>query len=234
VDRKTFLQMTAAMAAGACTAAQLPPDTPETVVVVAPAPTASASASATQLAVAEPEEVAEAAPAADDDDPSGEGYPDPSYYSPPVQVSSTPQSASCNNAVGAPGDCSTLRAGAGPSCESFAETKRTCGKFKKGLRPRTAAKTVACLLAKSGSRSICSFDVATQCVLESLRSVCIDPATAASCKSVVATCSSMGRSSINQASCQAALSAVQDRNRKEMVSCMTEGCAVNHCFYDLK
>jgi hypothetical protein len=147
----------------------------------------------------------------------------------------SPQPARCDNNVGTPGVCGALRA-PGPTCESFADTKDACGKMKAGFRPRVAEKVVQCFLQASGTQNICDFQKPQKCALVGLQSVCIDPSTESKCRSIVAGCSSGRRrgSSLSMDLCQAALSAVTDKNKQKIAACMTEGCDAQYCFFDLK
>jgi len=135
----------------------------------------------------------------------------------------------CDDSGAAPKSCAPLKA-PGPQCESFSDTKNMCGKLSRGLRPRVAEKAVDCLLSKSGKQAICDFRAASECALAAVHKACIEPSTQAACSNVVRACS--GRLTMND--CQSLLSAVADKHRRAMLSCVTEGCSIDYCMYDIE
>jgi len=135
----------------------------------------------------------------------------------------------CDEGGVAPTGCSTLRA-PGPQCESFSDTKVMCGKLARGLRPRVAEKTVDCILAKSGKQAVCDFNLANQCGLAAMQRACIEPSTQAACAPAVRACGG----SLQMRDCQALLSSVTPKNRRNMISCVTEGCSIDYCMYDVE
>lgn len=135
----------------------------------------------------------------------------------------------CEEVGPAPTGCSTLRA-PGPQCESFADTRRLCGVLAKGLRPKVAEKAVECILARSGKQSVCDFNLANQCGLTAVQRGCLDPSTQNSCTALVRNCNG----NLQMRDCQALLSSVTSKNRRNMISCMTEGCSVEYCMYDVQ
>jgi hypothetical protein len=138
-------------------------------------------------------------------------------------------SSMCDEGGVAPTGCSTLRA-PGPQCESFSDTKALCATLAKGLKPRVAEKVVDCILAKSGKQSVCDFNLAQQCSAAATKKACIDTSTQSSCAPLVRSCG--GR--LDMRDCQALLSAVTTRNRKNMIACMTEGCSTDYCMYQVE
>jgi len=136
---------------------------------------------------------------------------------------------SCDDSGAAPKSCKPLRA-PGPQCESFADTVVLCGRMSKGLRPRVAEKAVDCLLAKSGKQSICDFRAASECALSAIRKACVEPTTQSLCATPVKACG--GRLSMKD--CQSLLSAVKSNERRAMISCVTEGCSIDYCMYDIE
>ena len=227
IDRSRFLMLTASIAASGCAGSQPQAvEVPEqTVVVIAPPPPQPAG-SASAAPALEPDDEPQAelvAPAAEEDDEEALDPADRALAAAP---------STCGNDRGRVGSCSTLRA-PGPNCESFADTQQQCEAFASGMHPKAAEKAVACLLARSGQRSICQFDVGQKCAVESLKSVCIEPYSAQPCRSVMSVCSGQRFNKLTLQQCQRALSAVKGRNRLSLVTCITESCAVDYCFYNL-
>ena len=143
-----------------------------------------------------------------------------------------PEAGPCDSAAGKPGDCAALRA-PGPQCESFSDTRRMCGVWRKGFQPRVAEKAVGCLLAMSGTRDVCDPSRIEACALQALRSACADTSAEARCDAIVAGCAGLRYATVTRSACVAALSAVVPWSRPRLASCMTEGCSVDGCFYDL-
>jgi hypothetical protein len=135
----------------------------------------------------------------------------------------------CDEGGVAPTGCGTLRA-PGPTCESFTDTKAMCGKLARGLRPRVAEKAVDCILSKSGKQTVCDFNLANQCGMLALQKVCIEPSTQGACAPIVRACGG----AVQMRDCQSLLSAVTSKNRRNMISCITEGCSVDYCMYDIE
>lgn len=135
----------------------------------------------------------------------------------------------CDEGGAAPTGCATLRA-PGPQCESFADTRRMCGVLARGLRPKVAEKAVECILARSGKQAVCDFNLANQCGLTAVQRGCVEPSTQNSCTALVRNCNG----NLQMRDCQALLSSVTAKNRRNMISCMTEGCSVEYCMYDVE
>jgi hypothetical protein len=135
----------------------------------------------------------------------------------------------CDDGGVVPRGCGTLKA-PGPQCESFSDTKAMCGKLSRGLRPRVAEKAVDCILSKSGKQSICDFRGANECALAAVHKACIEPSTQSSCTPVVRACNGQ----LSMRDCQSLLSAVTDKHRREMLSCVTEGCSIDYCLYNIE
>ncbi|MBI5531751.1 MAG: hypothetical protein HY898_03475 [Deltaproteobacteria bacterium] len=229
IDRSRFLMLTASIAAGGCSSNPAPVVVPEqTVVVIAPQPTAPPAPTASAVVAADPapdiqsgrvETIARVT----DEEPDeglqgGQG------------LAAAP--ATCGNTTGRVGSCAGLRA-PGPSCESFQDTQQTCTEFASGMQPRAAEKAIACLNARSGRAAICQFNVTQVCAAEALKSVCIEPFTDAPCRAAMSNCSGMRGSKLTMQQCQRALSSVKPRNRAAVLSCISEGCAADYCFYNL-
>jgi hypothetical protein len=224
IDRSRFLLLTATMAGGACSSSSAPSSAGGPVVA---APVISIPAG-TASAETKPEPPPNAAPARD-----AEGGVRPGAVTGTDEAAETDEDleggASCDNDVGSPPSCASLRA-PGPQCESFDDTKSTCAKLGRGLRPRVAERAVDCILAKSGKQGICQFDVAMQCASSAVKKACIEPKTQAACAPLVKQC----QGNLKMSDCQAALSAVTAKNRKRMITCMTEGCGIDYCWWEVE
>jgi hypothetical protein len=224
IDRHRFLLLTATMAGGACGAASPGPAETGGPVIAAPVVALPSEPEAgppnKALPQTEPGRADGALGDGEDATLDGEGEDD---------EASDGAALSCDDTGITPKSCAPLRA-PGPQCESFADTKSMCGKLSRGLRPRVAAQAVDCILAKNGKAAICSFDVANQCALTAARKACIEPSTQAPCATLVRTCSGQ----LAMRDCQTVLSAVETRNRRRMITCMTEGCSADYCMYEVE
>ncbi len=220
IDRSKFLLLTASIAGGSCSSNS--PSSGGPVVVAAPivalpdsevaaAPTSSASATK---------------PASGGGNSSDEETLAAADRAP---VASAEDGSMCDEGGTPPTGCSTLRA-PGPQCESFSDTKMICGKFARGLRPHVAEKAVDCLVAKSGKQAICDFSIAAQCGMAAVQKGCVEPSTQSACQPIVRKCGN----SLQMRDCQALLSSVVSKNRRAMISCMTEGCALEYCMWDIE
>jgi hypothetical protein len=222
IDRSRFLLLTATIAGGGCGSGQASPQGAPVVaapVVALPAESTAEKNEPRAASPAKPDVIAES-----EGDPiaalgggakaGGEGDDDVSM---------------CEEGGAPPKGCGTLRA-PGPQCESFLDTKGMCSKLARGLKPRVAEKAVDCLLAKSGKQSICDFRVGSECAMSAVRKACIEPSTQSTCAPVVRACSG----NLSMKDCQSLLSAVESKHRRSMVSCMTEGCSIDYCMYDIE
>lgn len=230
VDRRRFLALTTAIAAAHC-APQAPPTVNVPTENVDVSPTSAASSSST---APPPEADPRAAPPAEGtfvaNGPTSEGnVVPPPPRGPRVKAQACPPA---DNLKGHVASCATL-VPPGPTCESFSDTRSQCGAIRSILKPRVAEKAVACHLAKSGTPAICQFNLVTDCATEALRSVCLEPAAVATCRGVMNKCSGDRWSRLDEDSCAAAVSAIADTHRAAFVSCITESCRFEPCFYHL-
>ncbi|MRG95051.1 hypothetical protein [Polyangium spumosum] len=211
IDRSRFLLLTATLSSGACGGAAQPAGGDP--VVAAPVVTlpeeGQAASGESHASADEPSAVI-----ASLDGTTPTGFED---------------LVTCDDDGVAPTGCNTLRA-PGPQCESFTDTRDMCSTLAHGLRPRVAEKMVDCLLAKSGKQSICSFQAANQCAMSAVRAACIEPSTQSACAQVVKACG--GRLAMKD--CQALVSSVNGKNRRNMIACVTEGCSVDYCMYSVE
>lgn len=229
VDRERFFVLVAAIAAG-CRAVSAPPATPEVPIESDP-----------QLAaLAAPKSELPSRPELARDDRQGVPLMSTSTHEggdvadPYTAVKIVGQS--CDpwlNRRGFPRSCSPLTAPS-PTCEDFdgegfPETKAECGHLAERLAPRVAEKAVDCLLAKSGSRDLCFFNITGLCAYQALANVCVEPSAKPVCARIVKTCADAPEARITQEACEAGLSAQKDDQRPKFVACMTEFCDVGSC-----
>ncbi|UQA59438.1 hypothetical protein [Polyangium aurulentum] len=225
IDRSRFLLLTATMAGGACGPATPAPAAGGPVVAapVVALPAQPEDASGGRAGASPPAR----AGLASGEDEAGE---DPEEVGDPLDENPDDLGAlACDDAGVRPLSCAPLRA-PGPQCESFADTKDMCNKLSHGLRPRVAEAAVDCILAKSGKQAICSFEVANQCATAAARKACIEPKTQAACAPLVRACNGQ----LAMKDCQSMLSAVTEKNRRRMLTCMTEGCSADYCMYEVE
>jgi hypothetical protein len=225
IDRARFLLLTASMAGGACASSPATPRSEDQPLKVA-APQMTVAADPAGAAIPPPREeppiTAEEATAAVG---PTEG---------PAEEEEFTGRGNCDNSIGFPGDCSTIRPPPGPQCESFEDTKETCGRMRANFAPRVAEKAVACLLSSSGTRRICDFGKADACAVSAIRSACVDSRTAQICKPIVDQCARMRHGqALTMNECQAAISSVKAKARGSMISCISEGCSLDGCVYYL-
>jgi hypothetical protein len=211
IDRTRFLLLTASIAGG-CSPA------PPVELPAQPEPPATTS----ELVVAQGPVDPPPAPTAD-------------AVAPRPTATQQPQVASgaCDNDTGTVAACS-IQGPPGPSCESLSDTKAACKSYKTGLRGAIAAKAVACLNKVSGTADICDYTKSESCATEAIRSACVQPSTFNACSGVMATCGGMSWSKLSMQDCQQLLSATKDGKRKAMISCMTEGCSIESCTWQLR
>jgi hypothetical protein len=220
IDRSRFLLLTASIAGGACGSNSPPSGGPVVVaspIVALPEPEGSPGAARATPTT----KSAQGAAVAGDDEKLAAVERSPG--------GAADDGSMCDEGGAAPTGCGTLRA-PGPQCESFSDTKRMCGKLARGLRPRVAEKAVDCMVAKSGKQAICDFNLANQCGLAALQNGCVEPSAQSACTPLVKQCGG----SLQMRDCQALLSSVTSKNRRNMISCMTEGCSVEYCMYDVE
>lgn len=217
IDRSRFLLLTATMAGSAC-GSQSAPSSGGLVVA---APVVALGGSETPANGETPKKPADIASAVEGDPIVALGGVKPNEDDTDASM--------CEEGGVAPKGCGSLRA-PGPQCESFADTKAMCSKLARGLKPRVAEKAVDCLIAKSGKQSICDFRVGSECAIAAVHKACIEPVTQSTCAPIVRACSG----NLSMKDCQSLLSAVGDKHRRSMVSCMTEGCAIDYCMYELE
>lgn len=223
IDRSRFLLLTATIAGGACGSGQAAPQGGGPVVaapvVALPSEETGEKNEGRASSSAKPEVSAA----------EGEGDPIAALGGGSKAGGGDDDASMCEEGGVPPKGCNTLRA-PGPQCESFLDTKGMCTKLARGLKPRVAEKAVDCLLAKSGKQSICDFRVGSECAMSAVRKACIEPSTQSTCAPVVRACSG----NLSMKDCQSLLSAVEAKHRRSMVSCMTEGCSIDYCMYDIE
>ncbi|MEZ4295863.1 MAG: hypothetical protein R3B70_12880 [Polyangiaceae bacterium] len=216
IDRARFLLLTASLAGGcSSTPAEVvtppaPADTGEIVVAETGDPgTTSGSETTSETAVGE------------------------TTSESTTSSSSETASAPCDNDTGTVGVCS-VSAPPGPHCEGLSEARASCKGFKNALRAGVAAKAVACLSAGAGLRRCVTISSRRRARHRRSRTACIQPSTFNLCSPVVAQCSGYSWGKLTMADCQGLLSSVKDGKRREMVTCMTEGCSIDSCAWQLR
>ncbi len=219
IDRSRFLLLTASIAGGACGSSSS--SSSSGAIVVASPIVALPSSDEAASSAPKPAATGKSAVVTSDDETLAA-----LDRSPPGSVD---DGSMCDEGGVAPTGCGTLRA-PGPTCESFTDTKAMCGKLARGLRPRVAEKAVDCMLTKSGKQAVCDFNLANQCGMLAVQKACIEPSTQAACAPVVRACGG----AVQMRDCQLLLSAVTSKNRRNMISCITEGCSVDYCMYDIE
>lgn len=221
IDRSRFLLLTASIAGGACGSNSSSSGAPVVVaspVVALPDPEGSVGAAARNTNAGKS---GQAAVVTGDDDALAAADRTPG--------AAVEDGSMCEEGGPAPTGCGALRA-PGPQCESFADTKQTCGKLARGFRPRVAEKAVDCIMAKSGKQTVCDFGLASQCGIAAVQKGCVEPSTQSACTPLVRACGG----SLQMRDCQALLSSVTAKNRRRMISCMTEGCSIDYCIYEIE
>lgn len=218
IDRARFLLLTASLAGGGCSSN--PPADPAT----PPAPADTGQ----QIAATDP------APDAtvDVEPPATTAAVDPTTTTEEPPPPQTPAGA-CDNDTGTVPACS-VSAPPGPHCESFSDTKAACKSYKGGLRGGIAAKAVACVNAVSGTQAVCDWDISTKCGAQAIRTACIQPSTFNQCSPIVSRCAGYNWNKLTLDDCQRLLSSVKDGKRQRMITCMTEGCSIDSCIWDLR
>ncbi len=235
IDRAQFLLLTAALAAangcgGVGAGAEVPSSDPGAAQVSIPAAT--------------PQPSAVGAPSKGG--PETAGVPDygrvgtvgtfgvlpplPPQLPPFVAVPSAANS--CPVVTGVVGDCTTLKAPPGPHCESFADTKSECEHFATTLQPRVAQKAIACVLATSGTRAVCDFDLTAKCAYGATANACVDATLAPKCDAAIAACGGK-KASFSKADCLRVASAVSAGQRTSILTCIAESCGTTNCLYGL-
>lgn len=125
--------------------------------------------------------------------------------------------------------CASLKA-PGPTCESFHTTVEMCDAFVTHMEPRFADAAVGCLTRKSGSQSICRFNVSTDCFAQAASKIRASTG-AGSCSRAEQRCRGRG---LDTAQCESAVSHARPAKRNALASCIAEFCEVGNCSYDLQ
>ena len=131
--------------------------------------------------------------------------------------------------------CQRLAPPSGPFCEGFDETAEMCPRFAELLRPSAARRAVACLEGRSGTMAICGYRTVEDCFLAGVSASTSTRQSGELCRDVMARCgSSRWRGDeLNDTTCRRAIGAVRESDAKQLAACMTEGCSIKRCIYDL-
>jgi hypothetical protein len=150
----------------------------------------------------------------------------------PPDAANAATETTCDNARGAPPQCS-LRA-PGPQCESFHDHEKECPVVRELLDPRVSEAFVECMHRKSGTQNICDFQAASTCMAQALGVACIEPATAATCRKLVSGCDKRGPGhELTMRGCQELLSATVPGQHRKLISSMSESCSARYGYWDL-
>ena len=215
VDRAKFLALTASLAAGCVPHTPPPQDQPATVV----GPTALVHVQAPPPAPPPPDP--------EDDEPALASQPEPEYEEPGFAAE---EGGMRRRPTSGPAlSCAQLRAPPGPFCESFDTLHEDCETIVGSLEQGVAQRTIQCLQSKSGTRQICDMLVTPRCAERALVGVPRRASTVQPCRGVAAACGG----GVWQSKCETFLSAVVPPMDAHLVNCMTEGCELTACFFDL-
>ncbi len=131
--------------------------------------------------------------------------------------------------------CESLREPSGPFCEGFDETVELCPQFADILEPAAAREAVACLTEWSGSVAICGSHAVENCFIVGLGAGSATAAASQLCLDVMSNCaSSRWRApELTETICRRAVGAVRPDKVDDLVSCMSEGCGIQRCIYEL-
>jgi hypothetical protein len=216
IDRAKFLALTASLAAGCVPQTPPPQDQPATVV----GPTALVHVQAPPPAPPPPDPK--------DDEPALANQPESeTEYEEPSFVAG--EGRTRRPASGPALSCAQLRAPPGPFCESFDTLHEDCETIVGSLEQGVAQRTIRCLQAKSGTRQICDMLVTPRCAERALAGVPRRASTVQPCRGVAAACGG----GVWQSKCETFLSAVVPPMDAHLINCMTEGCELTACFFDL-
>jgi len=228
IDPARFLTLTA-MLAGACTRQ------PEAGV---PKPTDDELAERAAMGSSLPEESAEAVQwgrgdVREDDPESSDG--------------TGAADGACDDAQANPGDCNAIRIPrTGPHCEGGASIVQDCQILKEQFRPKVAERFVACLLAKNGTRQLCSEGVSA-CENQAVAQACVPPVVRDQCAEILSAChnpelpepTDEGYTGppMPPETCHHALAAIRAEYTPHLTECMSHLCsetAAAYCRYRLR
>ncbi len=132
-------------------------------------------------------------------------------------------------------ECRGIRPPPGPYCESIYDTTQSCELYEQTMIAEAATKATACLTRKSGTRAVCTFNIAASCFLTGARAAPKHVDATRGCAGPMKRCGGnrYRDPDMTAANCVAAVSAVQDRLRPKLISCIAEGCGVGSCLYYL-
>jgi hypothetical protein len=156
----------------------------------------------------------------------------------PVEAAREPEgelgSGSCNDMAGRVPSCSGMRL-PGPTCEQGMNVPpEVCGALGRVFKPRVAAELVSCLVDRSQQGGRCGpDDWLGDCPVQALERLCNrEPDVEGPCRQAVDRCSRAryGGKRLTDEQCVRFVSAIVPSARPEALTCVAEGCAVDHCF----
>jgi hypothetical protein len=131
--------------------------------------------------------------------------------------------------------CRALRAPPAQSCDAFEDTKIDCEIYVGVLAEPSAIRAVECLTRRSGRITICKPSALEECFLAAVRTTGPDSAARDSCTALVQGCTAT-RSRVRDLSlnsCMRAVATVRGEHQAALISCMSQGCNVAACIWDL-
>jgi len=250
VDRSRFVALTAAIAAGACSAPRPTAEEPVASVVELDQTGEALSANVATQSVAS----ADPAPVASHLSSDAGGLPtDVPFFERfdrlvrqleqsqgkcvRPQVPQAPWTVRMEEQpkpiVGPARQCETLREPPGPHCEDFVLVYSDCAETVSTLAPAVARRAMTCLQNKSGTRALCGARrVVAQCAQQAIAPVAIKPETAEVCRQVVSQCADghgLPGPRPTVTTCQRYLSSLRCWHLGEGSHCLVGACSVGEC-----
>jgi hypothetical protein len=226
VDRKRFLYLVSAIAAGCGGRDEPSPTVPPPVIIAEPEPLAAPEEVLVPVEPS-PEPTVAAPPTAEEDEGWTVGpTPAPSWeggYLPPSSagamcragaVKASPGSG-CRDEVGNPGSCSGGRMTSLCGALQFHCSK--CDSYRKYFKPRVAERAVACVQGQSLQQAQDGCET-YRCGDEALKAACRDATAVDACRSIVGPCNA------SLSECTQLLSGMNAAGRAEVAACVAQGC----------
>jgi hypothetical protein len=224
VDRKKFLSLVTAMAGAAVACGTKPEPQSAIMVPVEAAPDASASS----------------APLASGGAASPAPTPAPTLSAAPVEEQPVAVAPSAPAGIWALSydpsakakSCADLKC-PGPTQEGMSALRNACRSIEKRVSTETFQRFMTCMMGYNNTRNTCDLlkvgESPGECLHEWYNTPKIEPATAAKCKSIVATCGGPNRSvhasrGITMDECQKLFSVTNPKAEPKMIHCATEYC----------
>jgi hypothetical protein len=168
----------------------------------------------------------------------GSGVVDlPEPESADVDDEEVPIASGCDDMAGSPPSCNQMRL-PGPTCEQGMNVPvNVCDAIRKIAKPRIAEALVSCLVEHSLGGGRCGpEDWVGDCPARALEKLCsVDRAYERQCSEIESRCSRYryGGKGFNADQCVRFMSSVLPSERAEALTCVSEGCGIEHCFVSL-